>query len=409
MRLRRLIMMRSNDYNVSFNTVGIEHEDYVKVPRDGHFIFQLVGETGKQVLPSTVRVKMGGVDITDTAFRILTNTIEIPSVTGDVVISAEAAVLSSDYEALMYIRSIAANKNWSMNTGVYATHLSSFEFDFICRGGQNTSILFPNGVNPNVSTVPKPAFFWVAKNATGALYGKVAWGNSQYQGSTIKTLPSSKRLTAVFGKDVISYDGWSKTINDGTEFTLTSPLMIFQRSDGDLYGFIGDIFRAKHKEDGTLMHDYIPVKRKSDGYVGLYDVANAQVLRIASPSYILAPFISLTRTLTNCSSTLLSAAITGTVGRAVIGSRWSIKITPSANAAFNSDEASIQLKIGGVDVTDSDNSDNTPYVAYDSTNDVYTITIVGVPQESIELTAVADAGTANVLNTNNEPNNEEEI
>lgn len=48
----------------------------------------------KTFLPSTVRVLMGGIEVTDNTFNFETNTIFIPNVTGNIEITAEAQTIS---------------------------------------------------------------------------------------------------------------------------------------------------------------------------------------------------------------------------------------------------------------------------------------------------------------------------
>ena len=96
----------------------------------------------------------------------------------------------------------------------------------------------------------------------------------------------------------------------------------------------------------------------------------------------MAPNILVSTAYTNCAATRLSGVATGSAARAVIGSTWSIKITPSSGYTFTGGTTP-QVEIDGVDVTSTtvtDNGDGT-----------YTVTIVDVPDKPIEITAACVA------------------
>ena len=352
-------------------------------------------ESGKVLLPSTVRVTMGGVDVTDTAYKLATNTVEIPAVTGDVTITAGAVSVDSAYKPLLYVATrevIAGNMitlpyKANSNTKLVMDVSIEEKSNSVLYSGKG-SIASSSASSPNYAfavRTEKTSKWWLIHGATGS-------GNV---GLTVGKMMCGQRTTFVNNKGVVSYknqsgDVYNRTYNGG-EWSLNSNLNIMANghnsyiSDGKLYNVE---ISEPTDDDANILLDYIPIMRLSDGKVGIYDLVNGDA--IVNNNYI-APYNTLASGLTNCSASLLSGTDTGTTTRAAIGSTWSIKLTPTAasNATFNSNGASMSLKIGGVDVTNAANPGGTPYVAYDSTTDTYTITIENVPQENIELAATA--------------------
>jgi hypothetical protein len=156
-------------------------------------------------------------------------------------------------------------------------------------------------------------------------------------------------------------------------------LFYLQSNAATYYYGKGTIYRVEISEDNVALFNYVPCKRVSDDVAGLYDTVNGTYIQASA--YLL-PFILTTRNYTNCSATLLSASTTGTAARAVIGSTWSIKITPTSGYTFTGGTTP-QVEIDGVDVTSTtvtDNGDGT-----------YTVTIVDVPDKPIEITAACVA------------------
>lgn len=371
------------------------------------FTASFVGEDNNVLLPSTVNVTMGGIDITDTALRVLTNTIEIPSVTDTIEITAQAAAIPNEYAPLMYIRNtnVSANvpslKYRVFNTGHYPTDLTEVELDVNMVTTNNYGALF--GVFNGNSQ------YFMMYSRYGNVYGRAVWGNETI-GSTAfgdRQPREGDRITIRMGKGTATYplrNGTDKTITfDGStlETPWTSPYPLTfggeQVSENVYRGKNQNIYNFKVWEDGLLIRRYVPCKRISDNFTGFWDLVNETFLTEKNTANAeradwIPPYVALTNTLSNCTAELLTPLLTsGTTAMAVIGSTWSVKLTPNTNAIFNSSDAVVSLVIGGIDVTNLTNDDmeHTPYVQYDSTTDTYTITIVNVPQESIEISAIA--------------------
>lgn len=402
-------------HSITYILDGIVTPSQTKVKHNAPLTLSFTTETGKKLLPSTVRVTMGGVDVTSTAYKLATNTVEIPAVTGDVTITAGAASVDSAYKPLLYVATRAAAVG-NMITLPYKANSNTklvMDVDLALRAytalyNAKRSIAAPTSSNPNY------VFFVRVHNTT---VWKLVHGTT-YQDTTTGTsgrMMMGQRVVFTNDKGIVSYknqagNNYTRTYSGGT-WSINSDVGIMALNNTDstangAYSCDGKLYRVEISEptegDGNILLDYIPIMRLSDGKVGIYDLVNGNA--VVNNNYI-APYNTLASGLTNCSASLLSGTGTGTTARAVIGSTWSIEIAPSTDATFNHSDASISLFINGVDVTNLTNDDtaHTPYVQYDSAADTYTITIVNVPQEEIALTAVAyaESNGTNSLNFNN--------
>ena len=374
------------------------------------FTASFVGEDNNVLLPSTVNVTMGGIDITDTAFRLLTNTIEIQSVTGNIVIAATAAVVDMNYQPLLCIftREKGSGSNIPSNGIILPYKPSSntkLELDVFL--GSNTYSMLYNaaGRNPNTASSDSyPQFyFWTRFTNTNSY--RVSWGNRTNGNNYInnRIIQTQKRINVICDRGTFAYENYLGSIQSFesgstlTSWNVNNNLCIFaenRSSSGKTasYNCFGGLYRCKVSnynpttENYDLILDCIPVKRRSDGKLGIYDLVSGTAIindenTMPSDRYM-GPNILTTASLTNCTRTLLSAAETGTTTRAVIGSTWSVKLTPSSDYTF-AGGVSPQVKIGNVDVTSQ--------VVTNNGDGTYTITIVDIPQEPIEITAEAVA------------------
>lgn len=345
--------------------------------------------TGYQTLPWNTKVTMDGVDITSTAYNSSTGAINIANVTGDVSIEAEAVEMSNDYEPVEYITSpYPGNSGSVLNLAYKPNNKTKVVFDVNLKDDTTTNAtLLWCANNPNTAPPANRFYAWIKITSTT---GALAWGpNRKAASSTLKLKCGSRekftcdrgvftlvRTTgATIESDASSDDVWQETTNLRL-FGAYAQNMYY--GSGTVYGInISEIETIDNVNVETPKKNYVPAKRLSDGVAGLYNLVGQSF--VGAPSYIL-PHVVTTRSYTNCAATRLSDATTGTATQAVIGSTWSIKITPTSGYTFTGGTTP-QVEIDGVDVTSTtvtDNGDGT-----------YTVAIANVPDKPISISAAA--------------------
>ena len=339
----------------------------------------LVPDTGYQQLPWNTKVTMGGEDITSTAYDVATNSINITEVTGDISIEAEAIELSDDYEPIEYIYQRHQNATNVWQLPYPATHLTEIEIDSQFAG--SGVLVGHSGFGISGSGVLTTDFVFRARYTASHTGYASRWGTDTTNSSS--GTPPATRFIFKYGKAKLSYsNGFSATYTD-QEFTVEKNIHLFGYSGSNTSGNVtGKIYNVNHYEDGVLMHRYIPIRRKVDKYVGVYETVNKATFKFIAPPYSIAPYTTVTNSLSNCTAALTSDAYTGVTSGAVIGENWSCKYTPSSGYTF-AGGTTPQVEIDGVDVTSTtvtNNGDGT-----------YTVTIVDVPDKPIEITAACVA------------------
>lgn len=355
------------------------------------FSITLVPLAGYQALPWNTVVTMGGEDITSTVYDAATNSINITEVTGDISIEAEAVEMSSDYVPLRYIYKYTHGHYFDL--GYAATNKTGIYMDIlIINQALSMMINRVNGTPTGADITPD--FFWVSMSASANLYGRVRWGDLTRSGTSyVRTPPISKRFTASLNKGVLSYKNnttdWSLNLTSGTfndGVTVSYNIRLFGYTSTTYGGFRGYIFRVWHTENDIIEDDYVPVKVLSNGYLGLYNVKKGTLLGSYAPDYYQAPAISVSSSYTSCAATRVSSVDTGSNTRAVIGSTWSIKISPSSGYTFDNKRAvadsDFQVVVNNVNVTSE-------VATYDAVNDAWTITLVPNENDSISIVATA--------------------
>ena len=383
-------------HSITYILDGIVTPSQTKVKHNAPLTLSFTTETGKTLLPSTVRVTMGGVDITDTALRVLTNTIEIPSVTDAIEITAQAAAIPSGYVPLMYLRntdtSTGGTKYRYFDTGFKPKDTTNVKMDVLLVTNVLSGVLFADGTANHFSLQRG------VDAADG--YGSARWGNGRI------STPQIENGSPILGiRQTIEMSGGALTYlrgGTGAEVTKTIPSTLATPWESEstlLFGgaqIASNTFRTVgmclHNflvgDNDVLVRNYIPCKRVSDNFTGFWDLVNETFLTEKTTANAeradwIPPYTAVARTLTNCSAERLTPLLTsGTTAMAVIGSTWSVKLTPSSDYTF-AGGVSPQVKIANVDVTSQ--------VVTNNADGTYTITIVNVPQEQIEITAEAVA------------------
>lgn len=340
----------------------------------------------KTFLPSTVRVLMGGIEVTDNTFDFETNTIFIPNVTGNVEITAEAQTISSTllstYEILPYIGEI----DFTGSPGLPFTTILPTEktklYVSIKMKRSSAYLIMQRGQSLGT---PYPQLAMGDQSG----YGRLCWAGRRSGGLTKFYTYRNNRMDIWCDRGV--WDIYCKSMNvhrthnyaqEGDTFTATCNLTIMGNTTSTSEGStLGDVYEVTHWSDDVLTHRYIPVKRISDKKVGMLDINGSNSFVLKDSTYWVAPYITITNTLTNCTATRLSIAETGFASYMVIGKEWQFKYTPTAGYTFANDGL-FRVLLNGVDVTST-------AAVYDSTTDTYTVTLTAHWKDNVNITAIA--------------------
>ena len=350
----------------------------------------LVAESGKTLLPNTVKVMMGSVDITEGSFNFELGSIEINNVTDALEISAKSIIMPEGYTPIQYIRNtnLAYNstKYRYFDTGYHPTNLTVVEHDFNFLAQSNNSGLMGAG---GYDGTP---FFAVGCSYSDLERGRIAWGNKEYTTSDF-TVARNLRQIVTFGKGTLTCKNISnvtqtKTIAStlATPWTSSKTFTIggFQQS-ANIYR-VGPLklYGCKIYEDTQLQQDWVPFVRNSDNYVGFYDIKNDIFITEKTTSNTdrcdwIRPYVGVTRTLTNCTQSMLTGLLaSGNASMAIIGETWSCKFAPIGNCTFDSQDAIFQVMINGVDKTND-------YATYNSSDDSWTVSLIPHWKDAISI------------------------
>ena len=392
------------DLAVTASLVGCTAEIPDSVYYGTALSFTLVPDSGHQQLPWNTKVTMGGVDITSSVYDKATGQVSIASVTGDITIEAEAVMMSSEYEPTKFGYKYSQNTAGQFDLGYKATNNTELILDMLTS--RNSASLIVGYANCPVGTRPTDddILWWNYNNSSNS---GITVGGKGFNYASDAKIPSV-RFKGYIGQSIFKYEvngkvTYQKDIGEIPEYTAANNIVLFNRTNTNNGSFQGYVYRIIHKESGVVVNEYVPVKIKSTGYLGFYDIVNQTLDKSMNISYWMPGFTSTTRHYTNCAATLLSAATTGFATNPVIGSTWSIKISPSSGYTFVGGTTP-QVLIDGVDVTSQ--------VVTDNGDGTYNVTIANVEDKPIEITAVAVSdGTANATNsvTPMGENNEEEM
>ena len=390
---RRRMMMNSGPtiYTVTLNGTDVT-SNISQVIAGQSATITLSGTTGKQVLPDSVIVTMGGTDITSTAYNLETGNIDISNITGNIIIDSVSATIDSAYKPVKYIATRANQAAGNMISTTYYPN-SDTKLVMDVEIVQVTYSMLFSVKNPNTApSASAPQFYFWPRMTTTTNYA-LAWGSARQTATstTAGRMITGQRtiFTCDKGKFIYTNNAGStrnQTLSGGTwDLAGTSYNLKFfgynlTGSNGG-YSLGGKIYRATASEDDVNKIDYVPVIRLSDGRPALYDLVGQEATITQDGNYI-TPYIEIARTLTNCTHTQLSATDTGATNKAVYGKTWSSKFTPSTDYTFNDSSAVFTIEINGVDKTND-------VATYDSTTDEWTVTLVGHWNDTITITAIA--------------------
>ena len=223
---------------------------------------KLTAPSGKSVKDDSVVVTMDGVDITNDVYTASTDTIDIPAVTGDIVIVATSVNYDAEIE---YIQS--SGTQW-IDTGVVWADGYRYELkaEFLQNGGNFDSILGARQTQGgNKFSVP------IALQQDNRPYLQVAEGQAIVSNTTLGlyTFKGSQSGRALS----LEVNGTTASgIVAGSATAATISLYMFARhrdDNADNNAAVAKIYYCKIWNGNTLVRDFIPVRV---GQVGqLYD------------------------------------------------------------------------------------------------------------------------------------------
>ena len=344
-----------------------------------------------QILPSTIKVIMGSADVTETAFNPETNEIDIANVTGSITITGETTnVIPVELKPIQYIRNTNllynSTKYRYFDTGYYPTDLTVVEHDF------NFLALSNNGGLMGAGGYEGTPYFAVGCSYSDLDRGRIAWGNAEYTTADF-TVARNLRQTLTFGKGTLTCYNSSKVLQTKTiASTLATPWTSSKTFTIGGFQHSANVYRVgplklygcKIYEDNVLQQNWVPCLRLSDNFVGFYDIENNTFITEKTTTNTercdwIRPHVLVTRTLTNCTQTMLTGLLaSGNASMAIIGETWSCKFAPIGNCTFNSQDAIFQVMINGVDKTND-------YATYDSSDDSWTVSLIPHWKDAISI------------------------
>lgn len=342
----------------------------------------------KQFIPSSVRVYMNGLEITDNVFNIETNEINIPSVSGDIYIEGEALTVSSEmlqnYNIIPYISCISATSSPGIRLGIIPTEKTRFCMSYKYAGGTLNFLIMPqrksaddyNSIYFAAATKSGVDAFYAVWNCRRGVLGKKSI--LEYYNRRVD-IDINKGFFKLECKSI----GQINTVNmyNESDSFNGNTFGIFGNTSSVASGAtLGNVYGAKHYENDVLISNFIPVLRKTDNKVGLLDINNNQFKFKDSQSWT-PPYIYITNSYTNCTSTVLSAN-NGDSKHTVIGKTWSCKFTPSTAYTFNSPNSTFSVIVNDENVTNNK-------ATYDNTTDIWTVTLIAHWKDKISITANA--------------------
>lgn len=252
-------------FKVTTNLIGVSLATYDTPEYKQPLSLSFVLDTGKTLLPSTVKVTMGGVGITDTAFDFNTMNVTLASVTGDVTIEAIGAAVDAEVE---YLESDGVAY---IDTGIVPNNTLSFKVSFYNNGPLDS------GGYGNV--------FGARKNYAGNMYQATLFNGGEVRFGTFKnTVPMT---TGTINN--VEFDGGTTIVCNGNTYTAQKG-SISLPSNGTIILFgIRDNGDPSQLQAGRIYYcsfgsvrDFIPVRKDGVGY--MYDKVSGQLFGNAASS-----------------------------------------------------------------------------------------------------------------------------
>lgn len=365
------------NYNVTYTLDGITTSSPNKALENHSFTATLTPESGKQIIHSTVKVLMEGVDVTSTTYDYTSGIVTVPNVSGPITIIAEGATIPDTYETLLYVQRRSSANTTALETNYKPNYLTKLEMDVRIISYTAASPLFC----ANYTSSPNYALFIQQTTQDRTVWFRNS--NTKYMRENDR-IAINTRMKVVADKSKITYTArngnrYSTTAgNDTTSWTSAIVVSLGGSSIQYAPSSYVEIYRTTISES-NVVRDYIPCVRLSDSVFGLYDTVQGKFISRAN-TYWIGPTRNISSTLTSCTASLLSAVKTGTTAKAAVGESWSCKYTPSNDYSFNHSSAVFQVLVNEVNKTSE-------LATYDSVTDSWTVALVAHWNDSIAITA----------------------
>lgn len=214
----RVILYKTEKvYTITYNLTNVTMScKDVTVNEDGVYSSSVTANSGYEL--SSVKVMMGGVDVTSSVYNNSSRVITINAITGDIVITATATAVVS-YKNI--IDEVGTEDNVRLRSGGATSAAAGFASKYFpVKAGDVIRVYFPNG---NRASIPSNGVYCcLYSNTSGTL---VAAYDGSTSSSVLKNatttgyeihIPSSVSCSyaRVAGGPNGAYDGWIVTVNE---------------------------------------------------------------------------------------------------------------------------------------------------------------------------------------------------
>jgi hypothetical protein len=243
------------EYSVTYNLTGVISDcvDDV-VSSENEYYTVLTPAEGENGIKSVV-ITMGGLDVTEFYYDIYTGIIKIPSVRGDVVISAESGEV--DPALFGYIRHDYITKatdtpydDWYINTEISGDFVNEYDVTMTyLRGSEDPNTNYMFGCRDSGSLSSKSYAMWIKSTKIEFQYcGAEHVINHDFTQKTAIRTNGGR----IYFNDELKVD---IAIDPDSDYRITNPLHLFTLNQGNVNGGAG----------GRLYE--VTVKNRNGGYV----------------------------------------------------------------------------------------------------------------------------------------------
>ena len=266
---------------ITYNLSHVSSSNTTASIEQGQSYTTTLTATGSYTLNS-VTVTMGGVDITSTAYS--SGTVSIPSVTGNIVITATAVrnPLPSGYTAYDFVQNLQTGNNCAVSTGLdYTYGASNYEHEFVFKlvTGGNTGGIF--GLRATTGTTNNSLTAWINGDGTSNLAINAASSDTGYTLTASKNVKNTIKITHASGNTKVYFNeslvidavDASFTVSENKYFHLFKAFTASSSSSGSATSKIKVYeYSVKNISTGDYVAKMIPCVEDSTSNAGFYDI-----------------------------------------------------------------------------------------------------------------------------------------